>query len=345
MKACIRYLSVVIIVLLLSAGRWCGVRDAWGEVNPPTDLKYTTGMYLTAEGIGLSEADAKNNALAEMSRIFEARIKSESLDRVKSIVKGAGGEESEQSIEQSINVLTEVELRGVQIVKTWKAEGFYHALAALDRLNARDNWLDEIKDLDARAETKLDIAGSAESRLMKLRALNEAVAFWLKREIVQSRLRVIGFDAEPGPYDIKSVFRMIAEIKAAMPVSLEISGEHGQTAKRALAEALGKAGLQISEDKELAEVVVSGDVELIALDVVEPGVVFTRATVSLSVLDKSTGFVSLKVSETAKAGHPYPSESARKAVLSASIKAAEKVLKLFEEPEGGAGGAGGAPGK
>jgi hypothetical protein len=293
---------------------------------------YPESRFLTARGIGQSESEARNKAVSELSRIFESKVGSETLDRVNLVAKSTGEETTVQKFDSRIRVLSEVELKGVEVPGTWKENGTWHALAVLERSKARENWLREISGLDSEILGGLDALGGLKGSLLRYRSLRGAIDLWLKRQVLESRITVLGFRTlAQGAYDIRSVFREAAKLKAHMQVFLDIRGEGAGLLTEKVAEALGKAGFVVAGDRSEAAVIIEGDVRAEPVDIEHPDWVYARSTVALSVVDAEAGVSVGEVSENRRSTHLNYSEAAQRALRSVLPSTVEKLLKYLEQ--------------
>jgi hypothetical protein len=263
--------------------------------------------YLTAEGLGSTEGEARNQARAELSRIFEARVYSEARDRISAVVESsedATTETTRQQIESRVRVVSDVKLVGVEVGEAWPQGGLYHALAMLDRRKARDSWASEVEDIDQKITSLLGTLGSLRGRLLKYRALRAAADLWVQREVLVSRLRVLGFySGPPSGYDVAEVFRKTAEIKSSMPVYIEVVGEHAHALKGPLLKALGLAGYVMAEKPDAASVVITGTVLVEPVDLENPRLRYARASLTLAITDAEAGLSVGEVTEKQRGAH------------------------------------------
>ncbi|MBI4682714.1 MAG: LPP20 family lipoprotein [Nitrospirae bacterium] len=286
----------------------------------------------TAEGTGQSDTEARNQALSEMSRRFEARVISDTYDRTSAIVDAAG-ETFMAHIEDNIRVISAVKLEGARIERTWfeNEKGIYHAIAVLDRHQAGENWQSEIKDIDNKIEGEFRLLDSIDSKFLKFGSLMTILNHWIEREVLVSRLRVLGFsDTSTRSFDIMRVFNMVPQIKAGMLVFLEVTGEYGNEMENKLSEALNKAGFVISDKRNKADVLITGRVEAGPVELNNPGWKFTRARVSLTIVDALTGSAVGEVSDDARAGHTTYKEAVHNAVKKIAVTASEKLIEYFQ---------------
>ena len=320
---------VFIALFFLAAG--CGVVKEPQKAGRVA-IKYPEADYLTATGTAGSEEGARNAALTELSRIFESRIKSDTLDRVKYVSEG-GNEKFKAEIESVLSVATAVDLEGVRIGNEWydETKKTHYAIATLEKAQARDKWQKDIGNVDAEVQAELNSAESQESPLFKLKSFNKARALWVKREVLASRLRVIGSQAKASSYDMKKVLDSTAAIKGGMLIYVGISGNGSIDAADTISAALSGKGYGLSPTRSEAGAVVEGDAEISSVDVSNPPWKYARASVSISMKDARSGLVAAEVKTEKRAGHLSYVEAGHKAMKEASLKASETLLEFFEQ--------------
>jgi hypothetical protein len=329
----LRYLIVVAMVVLY------GCAGAQGTPEAAKEAGYPQSGYMTATGLGQSEGEARNQAVAELSRVFESRVSSDTLDRVRLVAGSTGEEYSEQRIDSRIRVMSGVELKGVEVVKAWRQNGTHYALAVLERHKARDNWLREMRDLDRRIEGRVEALSSIESRLLRYKALQKISAVWIEREVIVSRLRVLGFDeGSPAGYDMRDVFRQLSETKAGMLLYVTVAGIHGGTVRERISEELGRAGFVLASSRRTADVLVEGKVEVRPVELGGSDLKYARAVVSLAVSDANAGVSAGEVTEDKRGAHLFYPQAVEKALDKVLNSVSMELFMLLEEAEGGEAG-------
>lgn len=325
---------VLCALLVIFAAAGCGGMETVSAGQ--NDKDYPSSVYMTAEGIGQSEPEAKNRAVAELSRIFESKVQADTLDKVKSVIKTSGkntSETSEQMLQSRVNVISEVKLKGVEIGKVWKDKSEYHALAVLERKKARDEWVSEQGEIDRKVDGIVSTMQSTKSTLLKYKALKEIMDLWIKRTVISSRLNVLGFggEAAPASYDINSIYKSQREAKTNMTIFIEIDGNKAKAVKEAVAGALGKAGFVIAKNKSNAAVIIDGSVDVSPLDMPNPdGWKYARAKVALSVIDAAEGVSIGDVTEDARGSHLSPGEAEQKALKKVLPDLSKKLIEFIE---------------
>lgn len=322
----IYYLCLVVLIIFPG----CGGKD----LKPDIGKEYPASRYMTAQGLGQTESEARNRAVAEMSRIFESRVRSDTYDRVKAVVDASGTETARQDIESTIRVVSEVELTGVELGRTWfdKDKNTYYALSVLDRYKARDKWANEIRDMDGMIEGEFKVLNSVKSKFLKLTSLKRILGLWIEREVIVSRLRVLGFQEKaPAAYDMKSVFHMIPRIKSDMLIFVDITGARAREVRDEISELLNGAGYMMSDTRNRADVIVTGKVNVEPVELKNPEWKFARAAVSITVTDTDTGLIVGEITGNKRGPGrlSYP-EAVRAAIKKISGPVSEKLIDYFE---------------
>lgn len=295
------------------------------------DLKYPEEEYLSTTGIGRSEKLARENAIAEMSNYFESKVTSDISNKVKSIVT-SGGERVTRKSEQQLRIISSVELKGVEITGTWydQSQMFYYAVAALHKKRARNNWQREIDLLDNMIEAKLSSTDILKSPFAKLSPLKEAEKMWIKRATIVSRLNVLGYaDRSKPDYEIKKLISQIAKIKASIKIKVNIKGhENASDVADLISEMLTKKDYLLTKGTG-ANIYINGNVRVKSVNLNSTDWKFSRATISISIVDAITGSTIAELSENKRQGHSTYEEAGHKAVKKASQLIKEKLSKFF----------------
>lgn len=157
---------------------------------------YPNSQYMTATASAGNAELAKNRALGNLSKVFEAHIKESSMTKSDTHVNIDNGAESftkRHRLSQQVQVRTDKIVNGAQIAETWKDESVltYHALAVLERAQASNNIREELSRLDNETQSELDRSGSEKDVLISMSALNNALSLQQERYSLQKMLKVI----------------------------------------------------------------------------------------------------------------------------------------------------------
>jgi hypothetical protein len=309
-----------------------GCAPSGGEVRQrPSAMKaYPPERYLAAQAEGASQEEAKRRALVELSRVFDARVRSETMDRMGSVVRD-GLEEFRQEVTSWVRVTSDVRLKGARIAASWEEDGRYGALAVLEKQKAREEFLGRIRALDGRVQGSLAALSGTESRLMRYRTLKEVSRLWVERTVNRSRLTVLGYGTPGAPYDIEGVFRRLRSTKAGMPVYVETTGEEAGHLRESLVAALGEEGFPVATERERASVVLTGRLDVQGVGIEHPEWQYARATAVVSVLDAEAGLVLGEVTESVRATHLTAREARQRAARRAAARVTAKLMDFLEQ--------------
>lgn len=292
---------------------------------------YPESEYLFAVGLGQSESEAGNRAKAELSRIFESRIKSDTLDKMRSVLAASGAEQFEQSVESKVRVQSDVELQGVEIARMVKeGSGEYKALAVLERAKANREWKRRVDDIDSEAEGNMKTYRSAATTLGRYRALRVVSDLWVQREIYASRINVLGYSVPPAPFDAGEVYKQIPVLRADMPILLDIRSDYSDVVRDSVGEALGNRGFVMTFQESESAVIIDGTITVVPVDLDSPSRKFARATASLSVIDAENGQSVSEISEARRAAHLSQSEAAELSVRKIAPKVVDAIVKAID---------------
>lgn len=297
--------------------------------------EYPESQYLTATGIGESEREAKRLAIAELSNIFEAQVTSDVSSSVQSIIGSDSEERVTKTARQSVRVVSDLKLKGVQIGKIWydESQRSHYAIAVLKRRQAKDDWSQELNDIDGRAMAAIGSLKLQKSGFTRLQTYKKIRELWLQREVIVSRLRVLGFgNSSHAPYDIKQIFERMAQIKAQLLIYINAGNQKfAKLTVGQVIEKLGKQGFVITPNKQNANIYVNGSVTVEPVELPGKDFEFARARATFSIVDAMTGQTVGKVNENKRSGHLKYSEAANKAVSKVSKAITEKLVVYFSE--------------
>jgi len=292
----------------------------------------SSGRFLTATGIGETDAEARKMAKAEMSAIFESRIESQIDSNVKLVTSLENGEDVKKKTEANIKIKSNVQLQGVEIRKAWYDEKsrMYYALAALDKFNAREQWSDRLAKLENDISAKLERLEKTQSLLFKLESVKKLYSLMVEKETIVNRLRVIGFStANLSPHNSVSTMEMATSIKQKMLLLVEITGDQANEVVGEISERLTRSGYTLTPNKKKATIVISGTVKTEPVKMENAEWKFSRATISITVSEPLSNNEAIKINKNVRKGHISHIEASRKAAMSAAKKISDVLLEFF----------------
>lgn len=131
------------------------VMPAWVS-NP--EAVYPAQSYLTGLGTGRDPDMAMKSAQAALAQVFRARIQAVITNYESERRTSDGQVQSVQSNEQAIRATTDKQLESVEIANLWSdPNGVHYAIAILDRAQARNGILSQVREVDAGLLAAADI--------------------------------------------------------------------------------------------------------------------------------------------------------------------------------------------
>jgi len=282
----------------------CGRTTATIESGTPS---FPEALFLTAEGSGRTDMDARQQALAQLSSIFEARVSSDFSSRTRSRLTQEQAEEFETEMAATVDVATGVHLQGARIGKSWKdgGSGSYHALAVLDRMDAAENWASQLSILDARIRGAQATRQGATGPLSQLTALNRIIILAGERQILESRLAVVDYPVSTLSdlsVDLGGVMAVRAALISGLRIYVSVSGEYGNRVSDLLAQALTGRGFTLSQEPSQANVRIQGEVQLTDLNIGHPNARFARAYGNALVFETRPQVLFIQINDKVRKG-------------------------------------------
>ncbi len=331
-----RELLKIVCLLLLSVAILSGCANRGPGLSPAKQLTlYPESEYLTAKGIGQSEPEAKDRALSELSRIFEARVLSETSDTMVSFYSDKNGKKSEiftQQVQAKVQVTSGVAFEGVRTEDTWfdETDKKHHALAVLNRAEASAAWAAKINDLDDRIHAELLAVETVQSRFLLFRGYRRVEGLWLERTVYRSRVRVIGGTVPAPDYDMGEILANMARVRSEITMFFDLTGDDADLLQYEIAGALMRLGLKVAPGRETADILISGQILVHRLDMDNPGWSFAGAEAGVVLTDLTTSNDVGSVSKEARSAHLEFRGAARRAVRKAAREVSEELILLFK---------------
>ncbi len=320
-----------LLVLLVLLAQGCGKKSS----TPPVDEKnpdFPKTRYLTAEGGGATEMDARRQALAELSSIFESRVQSQTTSLATSSLGSDNLERFEKTIESRIQVISSVRLEGAEIGKVWQdKEGeSFHALAVLDRVDAGRIWTHDLEIVDNRLRAEALALETIKGRLPRMAALNKIMFLSLERNVLESRLAVVDYPAlSQLELDMAKLISQLAVIRSELRFYIDVTGEYGSVTGKILAKALTQNGILLTLDMDRADAWVMGRVEITPMSLANPNTSFIRAAGDVEVIETGSHALFAEITENLRKGHVDQNEAIHKAIMAISHLISQKLLSAL----------------
>ena len=154
--------------------------------------KYRNAEYLIGRGHAASQEEAKDRARADIAKVFQMAVVVSSEDIQSSKSDGTAAKYEEQN-SRRISTRTDQIVSGIQIAELWQdpANGSYHVLAVLPRLQAAAALRQQISELDGATANYIGQSRKENDLFLKIAAANHALETQLERESLQKNLQVV----------------------------------------------------------------------------------------------------------------------------------------------------------
>lgn len=292
-------------------------------------IDFNSSRYLTAKGYGSSKPESINQAKAELSNIFKAKISSDVTSKVKQVSDSVKGSSYTRSLQSRVQVVSEIELEGLQIGETQKEHSEYVTMVALDKIKAKEKWERDIQKVDTEIDILIDKSNKSKSKIQKLLPLKKVLELWVSREATLSRLRIIGFASEFDRNDMKDILQNVSDLKSSMLIDIDVAGPNGKSVRDKVAEILTDNGFKIGDFESKADVSIQGSVKIDEVKNNNPRFKFARATVSLNIIDVLAGTQVGQVAENDRGAGLNHEEASHVSIKKVSEKVSEKLIQYF----------------
>jgi len=279
---------IMVFVTTVSARKKQNQRPAWVD-NPA--MEYNTLQYLSAVGVGSNRSQAEDNARANLARIFESRISSESgyEERYQELVSGSDASFSNLTDQSArVQVLSSLTLSNVQIGASWTDDlGQVYALAYLHRSSTAELYHAKIEDNRRKVMALLSRTLELEGSWDRFALLSSADALSRENQNLIAQLRIISSDdavlaATSMPYDPEVLSAQAQAAGAEISFEVICEAQEGQALLPQIREVITNLGFRVAPNS-LNQVRYSYSTEELSLD--NPRNKYIRYQVSISVLD------------------------------------------------------------
>jgi hypothetical protein len=226
-------------------------------VNNPAS-EFNEQKYLMAVGSGSTLNEARGDAFASLSRIFQMdidateQVTSEFIDRN---IDNRLYSESTSQLLNNIKIGTNQELMNTTILTSEVDKfGTYHALAGMDRAESSRIYSQEISNNQIKINELEENADSESNILQKLVLLKKAQAVAAANEILTQQLNVIKGGAGTGGEATETLVRLQEKFRTVQQKAIVrlVSANAPSTVRSAVASVLQNAGFTLSESTDNA---------------------------------------------------------------------------------------------
>jgi hypothetical protein len=332
-----KLIFVFALCMMAAAVAFAGSKAPEWKDNP--NKKYPADSFIVGVGEGSDRKVAENDALSQISKQIEVKIKSVITDKQAEEITGKGGKSAMSNYSESFSKVSTSEtqkvLEGVSFPEAWedKDAGKTCVLAALDRTKASTLIKDKITALDSEL-AKIAAIVKAENAVLDIKNLKKAQKLAVQREAINSDLRVIspeGAGIEPKD-SASSIGRKIDEAMQNLKVGVKLTGNSAEIARNAIADSLTGAGFSIFDlEAGKLDVLIKGVAEVEEVSGADPNYDWAVSKLSADLVDQKSGRVFGRVSERTREGAKGKDRARDTATRKLSKKVAEQVGAKFLE--------------
>lgn len=205
---------------------------------------------LSAVGTAANIELAKDRALGNLAKIFQAQISDTTSRQLATQLRIEMGEEAVQQnhqLTQRVQVKSDVVISGAVISEIWHDQTLqlYHALVELDRVQAKNNLYDQLLQLDEQTGVLLKQQEMSQDKLQRIAYINQAIGAQQQRQALQSMLKVVdrhGLGDEP-PWQLSDLNLLLEQQLRGLSLSLAIvNDDTSGKLEKTLLSVIGNAG-------------------------------------------------------------------------------------------------------
>lgn len=234
------------VLLLLSFTAQSSDKPDWVD---GISKAYPDSRYISASASASDAQRAKDRALGNLSKIFEARVNAETTtvsDTHVSVIDGNESFTRNNQLTQHVQVRSDKIINGARIADQWKDNELftYHALAILDRDQAGNNIRQEMNRLDEETQSVIDLAKGQQDKLLIMSSLNKALHLQRERYSLQKMMKVIDTRGIgiPSRWNMAELQGDIQQHLLSLQIGTAVDNDPIGKLENLLASAMGNAG-------------------------------------------------------------------------------------------------------
>jgi hypothetical protein len=296
-----------------------------------TSKAYPATRYLTGIGEGTDRGQAEDDARAEIAKVFESHINTNTKvqqEYLKVVSQGRNREESRVNVQDMVQVSSQKVLSGIQIAEVYKQthpKELFYALAVFDRQQAMPMLTDKIKTLDQEIKILMDESSKETKNLQKIKILTSALQKQLLRQTHEAELAVVNPSGKglPAPIGFEEINRSLTDILTKkFRIYVAVSGDRAGEVKKSLSEGLTREGFVLTNDGKHASVAVKGQVTIKPLDHGDKKWKYVRWQTAFDLVNQSDQTVFGTLNNSGREGHL----STEQAILRSVMKIKKELL-------------------
>ena len=293
--------------------------------------KYGSAQYLTGRGQAATQEEARDRARADLAKIFQVAVTSESEDVQKFKTDPAGPGQYEGQVSRRITTRTEQIIRGIQIAEMWQdpVSENHHALAVLPRLQTAAGLRQQISQLDEATGKHIEQSRNNTDLFLKIAAASLAIESQQERASLQKSLQVVditGRGTEP-QWNIAKLESDLDGLLKRVRIASQVAPGSAHGLAEVVAGALAKAGFMI-ETGQNPDFVLQAKMELTDLGF-QQGWYWQRGVLEVTLSETATSRVRGTRRWNVKSNAPDKESAARRALNQADTVLKQELQKAI----------------
>ncbi len=222
-----------------------------GWIDHPYN-SYPASRYIVGIGSGDTRANAENNAIGSISKVFQSNVFVDETV-LQNYYENKQGVTATAEIINKTNVKSSQALKNITIDKSYfsSAEGLYYVLAYLNRLDTEELYQQEIEENYELVKDYYSQYNANENKLVKFAYLMRASDLMKVNELLLSQFKIISVTGETivSPVPVSQLMNEKVKLLSTITVRLNPDGGQSENAAPYLKEIVGKIGFKIVENQ------------------------------------------------------------------------------------------------
>lgn len=306
-------------------------------INNP-QKEYKEAYYLSAVGSGDTKKAAEKDAFSNLSRIFEAEIKSDQT-LVQKFEETTVGDKTSLSAEEKMRNLTQIQseqtLKNVKIGETYfdPNSGEYYVIAYLKRSETEDIYHNEIQDNNRKIDQFYAEYQNNTSKLDKLTYLSDAIELAEANEILNAQLRIISPSHSTAslPIPLEKLVSERNTFAKTIHVVVSSTGDYKSYLDDYLKEVFNNFGFSVFDsafDPEYVDFTIKSSLLISEIDL-ERDEEFVRWELSITIVDTQSEAEAVIYTKSDREGHLNVKEAENRALRSVKEEIQKDFFKFF----------------
>ncbi len=264
---------------------------------------YSQDRYFVGVGSGDTRDAAEKNAIAQIARVFQTKIQVDQtlIETInESLKKNKATLSSESTIQNTIRLQSNIELKNVKINQTYfsEKEGLYYVLATLNRPETAALLKQDFEENNQLIKKYFEDAFHETNKLHQLANINRAVALAQINQLINEQFKILtGGQGLKLAIEESKLFNTAKKIREQILVKIKGEGSYADEINAYLREVIGKLGFSITnEDPDLSFFFT---LSLNKTNLQRPGIVAFNWQLSINIED-NVNHITLKTFNLAK---------------------------------------------